>query len=211
MAKMFKQSEGGNGIFVNKATIVNFEVNENASDAFESDFDFLMTLEFEKKTEEGETPETYEKKMFISGKLWKDQTIPKNWTDLLIACGFEDLEQELQFKIMDDFARGVASKELQQLMFGTKINTLQFVSGTYEKDGVDKPSYKFWNMNGVGFRYPNLWDAEIKVVYAEFQKKLKDDYAPPYTPEVLEVPMTESEAKAEEDSPTGGMADEDLI
>ena len=125
--------------------------------------------------------------MFVAGNLWKDDSIPRNWTYLLEACGI--LDAEGYEDIVNDFGTGQLTDRLKNFFIGKKIKTLQFVNKTYTgEDGIEKPSYTFWNMNADGFNYPNLWSIETdnEVIIKEFEKKCNSNYPPPYHPEILD-------------------------
>jgi hypothetical protein len=202
MAKLASgTSEFKEGVFITKGKITDVEVGQKFED---NDFAFNLTV-----TSETKDGNEYEKTIFINGKLWKNSTIPLNWSNLLYACGINDVKGELQEKIVDDFSKGILTEELKEFFIGKEIKYLNYVSGTYEdKDGVEKPSYKIWNGNGEGFNYPNTWDVNTpnEDIIAAFEAKLDGNYPPNYTPEVLEELEGNSGSKASNDDD-----DDDLI
>jgi len=192
------------GIFIQEAKITN--VTKGKEDPqYPKQMNYVLELEFEKKAKEGSIAETYKKNMYLTGNLLKNGNIPLNLTNFLYAVGIANTEN--LDKLVEDFSTSNISKELKELLIGKKIMTLQFVSGTYtsEKDGTEKPSYKFWNMQCEGFKYPNLFSTEIdnKIIREEFKKKCESSYPPKYTPEVL---TANTETKQEDTT-----EEEDLI
>jgi len=210
MAKLFNQNEqleGGNGVYINDAEIIDIQNSTQPADK-QKDIDLVLELKFPKKKEEGKEQEYYTKKMFLSGNIYKNGNIPINLTNFLYAVGIAN-DENLE-KIVEDFSTSTITKELKNLVIGKVIKTLQFVSGTYTANGIEKPSYKFWNMQGKGFKFANLFDVttDNKVVMAEFKLKCEDENYPlSYTPEVLEIKADDS--KGSEDA--YGDGDEDLI
>ena len=205
MPKLHEPLEGGTGMFVQQGIIKEFELNENANDQFQKDFDYIMTVEVE-----GKEGETYDKKIFVSGKLYKDGSIPTNWTHLLLACGIMDNpDKDI---IVDQFGTGQYSEELRDFFVGKSIKFLNYVSGTYEKDGQTRPSYRVWNGNGKGFNYKNTWDMNTSDadIVKEFEKKLTDTYAPKYTPNVIDELNNNSSSETDDDLPPAS-SDDDLL
>jgi len=200
MAKLASSTpEFKEGVFITTGKITDVEVGQK----FEgNDFAFNLIV-----TSESKDGNEYEKTIFVNGKLWKNATIPLNWSNLLYACGIENVKGDLQEKIVDDFSKGILSEELKKFFIGKEIKYLNYVSGTYEDgNGVEKPSYKVWNGNGEGFNYPNTWDVNTpnEDIIAAFEAKVDGDYPPNYTPEVLEELGKETGDKTSEE-------DDDLI
>lgn len=184
MAKLFEPSGMMDGVFVQKCTIVNIETNPNMNSEFKKQIDFILTVSVEK-----DDGNTFEKKHFLSGNLMgQDKSIPPHLTHFLYAIDI--LGHPNKDAIIDAFSNSVVTEELKQLAIGKQIKLLSYVSGIYTgQDGVERPSYKYWDGRQQGFRglvaTYNVLTPDEQIIEA-FKKALKSNYPPKYTPEVLE-------------------------
>jgi hypothetical protein len=199
MVKLFEETSGGEGIYVQQYKIKSIAVNDNSGN-YPKDIDLVFGLET--KTEDS----VLTKNMFISGKLIKGESIPPHLTQLLYACGIE--EHPDYTDIIQDFANNIISQKLSDFFINKEIKVLSFVSGTYNSNGSEKPSYKLWNgrqgfKNNVNTYSITTPDNEI---IEAFKKQLSLDYPPPYTPDVLK----ELQEKSNMESPIDE-GEEDLI
>lgn len=192
------------GVFISTSKIIAIE--KNVSGKQSKDIDFTLHVVSNNKIE---------KRIYLSGNLYKNGDIPIHLSYLLIALGIENETEQEQEQLVNDFATSDITKRLVDFILGKNIRTLSYVSGTYTNaSGVESPSYKTWNMSGEGFSFPNLWDlvntTDEEVIKA-FEDKCSGAYPVKYTPEVLEEHNTDSKDNTEQTDSKDSGWEEDFI
>lgn len=181
MAELFKESAGGNGIFIQTCRIK--ELKKNEPGLYPKAINYVLILAMNKKDSE----ETFDKYFYLAGNLLNGAQIPPNITSLLYTLGIN--EEANADQLVNDLSVSKLTPELKKFFEGKEIKMLSFVSGVYTgNDGTEKPSYKFWD-GRQGFKnVVNVFDLQTpdEDIVEAFKKQLLSNYKPAYTPEVLE-------------------------
>lgn len=191
MAKLFESNSSPigtimKGVYISNAVIKEVLVNNNLGQ-YQKDFNYIFKLE--KKVNE----DIYLVTLFVTGKLYKDTSIPFHFTCLLRACGIEEYPNKNE--LIDIFSKGEIHPKLIEFFTNKEIKITVFVND-YRKDNPSKLNYKVWDgRQDFSKEMVNIYDVNTpnEDIIKAFQKALKSEYPPLYTPDLLSDKIEENE------------------
>lgn len=132
---------GGNGVFISEGVVKSII----PCDLFEKKEGNTMHYVVVVDVQKYESEETFEKKLLLTGKMWKKGQTPTHIANMMYALELES--GKVPDSDIDAFLdENKISKAIAKQVVGKKIKFVDYRSSdTYDKDGVTKYSTKTWN------------------------------------------------------------------